>query len=40
MSTQAPAIRIDTDATVTVLPDASYETIRDGVGGWIEAAPN
>ncbi|MGE3836099.1 MAG: DUF3846 domain-containing protein [Acidimicrobiia bacterium] len=38
MSTQPPAIRIDTDGAVTVLPDASYETIRDGVGGWIEAA--
>lgn len=39
MNTQPPAIRIDTDGTVTVLPDARYETIRDGVGGWIEAAP-
>ncbi|HWL41799.1 MAG TPA: DUF3846 domain-containing protein [Ilumatobacter sp.] len=34
-----PAVRIDTDGTVTVLADATYETIRDGVGGWIEAAP-
>lgn len=35
-----PAVRIDTDGTVTVLADATYETIRDGVGGWIEAAPS
>lgn len=39
MSQQPPAVRIDTDGTVTVLPDNNYETIRDGVGGWIEAAP-
>lgn len=38
-ATTPPAVRIDTDGTVTVLADASYETIRDSVGGWIEAAP-
>ena len=36
---RVPAIRIDPDGTVTVLADASYESISDGVGGWIEAAP-
>ena len=36
---QPPAVRIDTDGTVTVLADATYETISDSVGGWIEAAP-
>lgn len=39
MNTPPAALRIDPDGTVTVLPDASYESIRDGVGGWIEAAP-
>lgn len=39
MNTQPAALRIDTDGTVTVLPDATYETLRDGVGGLIEAAP-
>jgi len=39
MSTQPAAIRIDTDGTVTVLADASYQTLSDGVGGLIEAAP-
>ena len=34
-----PAIRIDPNGTVTVLTDTAYQTIRDGVGGWIEAAP-
>lgn len=34
-----PALRIDTDGTITVLADATYETLRDAVGGWIEAAP-
>jgi hypothetical protein len=38
-TTSCPALRIDVDGTVTALPDAAYETIRDGVGGWIEAAP-
>lgn len=38
--TNPPAIRINTDGTITVLSDASYDTIRDGVGGWIEAAPS
>jgi hypothetical protein len=37
--TQPPAVRIHPDGTVTLLADASYETICDGVGGWIEAAP-
>ena len=36
---QPPAVRIDTNGTVTVLADATYETISDSVGGWIEAAP-
>lgn len=31
------AIRIDTDGTVTVLADHCYDTIRNAVGGWIEA---
>jgi hypothetical protein len=35
----APALRIDVDGTVTVLPDARHDTIHDSVGGWIEAAP-
>lgn len=39
MNAPLPAIRIDPDGTVTVLADASYESIRDGVGGRIEAAP-
>lgn len=40
MSTPQPAaVRIDTDGTVTTLADARYETLRDGVGGLIEAAP-
>lgn len=39
MTTQPFAIRIDTDGTVTGLPDANYETLRDAVGGLIEAAP-
>lgn len=34
-----PAVRIDTDGTVTVLADAQYETLRDAVGGWLEVAP-
>jgi hypothetical protein len=34
-----PALRIDVDGTVAVLPDASYQTVHDSVGGWIEAAP-
>lgn len=37
-----PAIRIDTDGTVTVLDDADYETIRDNVGhldSMIESIP-
>ncbi len=38
-ATNPPAIRVDTDGTVTVLADATYESIRDGVGGLIEAAP-
>ena len=38
-ATNPPAVHVATDATVTILADASYETIRDGVGGWIEAAP-
>lgn len=33
------AIRVDTDGTVTLLADHTYETIRAGVGGWIEVAP-
>ena len=37
--THTPALRIDVDGTVTALPDASYETIHLGVGGWIEAVP-
>lgn len=37
--TQPAAVRIDVDGTVTALADTSYETIRDGVGSWIEAAP-
>jgi hypothetical protein len=37
--TDTPALRIDVDGTVTPLPDASYETIHLGVGGWIEAVP-
>lgn len=38
-ATNPPAVRVGTDGTVTILADASYETLRDGVGGWIEAAP-
>lgn len=33
------AIRIDVDGTITELPDVTYPTIRDAVGGYIEAAP-
>jgi hypothetical protein len=33
------ALRIGVDGAVTALPDAGYDMIRDGVGGWIEAAP-
>lgn len=39
MSTQPSAVRIDIDGTVTVLADATYETLSAGVGGLIEAAP-
>jgi hypothetical protein len=38
-TTTCPALRIGVDGDVTALPDSDYETIRDGVGGWIEAAP-
>ena len=38
-TSQRPAIRIDVDGTVAVLPDASSDTLHDSVGGWIEAAP-
>jgi hypothetical protein len=34
-----PGIRIDVDGTISPLPDLSYESIKAGVGGWIEAAP-
>ena len=44
-TTEAPemtaiaALRIDVDATVTVLPDSNHETLSDSVGGLIEAVP-
>ena len=30
------AIRVDVDGTYTILADNQYETLREGVGGWIE----
>lgn len=37
--TAIAALRIDVDATVTVLADCKSRTLSDGVGGLIEAVP-
>ena len=39
MTDTPAAIRIDVDGTVTILPDATYDTLHDSVGGWIESIP-
>lgn len=33
------ALRIDTDGTITELADREYDTLKAGVGGWIESVP-
>jgi Domain of unknown function (DUF3846) len=33
------AVRVDFDGMVTVLPDATYETLKAALGGWIERCP-